>query len=275
MLNGKTFKSGEILQRAFLLKKRKNKAYSQRALARDLGVSPVFVTKILTGKKTLPQPRVKRIFQILDMDISQQSSFLKALALDTISEEQLKRVSAPRVMETDKMKNYQVESTEKFELLRDWFNMPILTYLTCHKLKSSAEEIAKYFDISVRQVQNSLLNLEKFGLITKNADNTWKKIDAHSYFPTTTSKSEVRDFHRQMIQKSYQELNKTAAEDFQKRLITGFSVAVNPENLETAKQMIADFMAQLSHTLSDGTCSEVYQCNMQMIPLKAVAKEKK
>ena len=78
MKTDKELKSFQILNKAFLAKKLKNSAYSQNALARDLGVSAVFVNKILTGKKPVPSERFKKIFQVLEMDFTLQSAFLKA-----------------------------------------------------------------------------------------------------------------------------------------------------------------------------------------------------
>lgn len=262
-----TLKSVQILNKAFAAKKEKNSSYSQRALARDLGISAAFVTKILTGQKSVPANRFKDLFKILDMDITLQSAFMKATVLEALPSEELRSMATRALLDESKIEDYARESTKKLSLLKQWYNVPILSYLTCETKDSSPAAIAKYFGISTKEATQALSLLEKEGLVKKEND-AWIKVSAHSYFPTTKSHEEVRDFHRQMIQKSYRELSKITQEDFEKRLITGFSIAVNPKNVEKAKAMVSEFLAEVSHVLAEGECEEVYQCNVQLFPLK-------
>lgn len=262
MATKKHQKPHDILAKAFKNKKSKNPSYSQSALARDLGVSSVFVSKILTGEKDVPSGRFKKLFTILDMDINQQVIYIKATLLNSVSEDLIDLAQMALLKESN-FENYKIESSKKLSVLKKWFNVPMLTYLTCDRLDYSPKAIAKYFNVGEAEVLESLNSMKDFDLV-ENKNGVWKKIENHSYFPTTQSKSDVRDFHKQMIQKAYQELSRTDAQAFEKRLITGFSIATNPENLEKSKKLIFDFLSELSHTLSDGVCTEVYQCNVQL-----------
>ena len=273
MASPKVSKSFQILNKCFQDKKLSNAAYSQRALARDLGVSSVFVTKVLTGQKGLPPERYKKIFHILNMDSSMQSTYLKAVVMESLPSAELRSLAKKALQENSKFENYERVPAKHFSFLRQWYNVPILSYLTCEGLESSVEAIAKYFSLSAKDVETSLQQMQKAELV-KLEDGKWIKIAPHSYFPTTKFLEDVRNFHRQMIEKSYKELSKTSAADFEKRMVTGFSIAVNPENLDKARRLITDFMGELSHELSEGSCEEVYQCNLQLIPLRA-AKDSK
>ena len=264
-------KTHQILVKAFEIKQSKNSAYSRSALARDLGVSPVFVTKILTGKKDVPPSRFKKLFQVLEMDISLQARFIKATILSALPSDELKDFASSTFLAESKMENYKAEPSKKFSLLRKWYHVPILTYLTCDTLDSSPKAIADHFGISEKEVVDSLERMQELGLI-EFKEGVWSKIVPHSYFPTTKSQEEIRDHHRQMIQKAFNELSKTEPEDFDRRLITGFSIAVNPKNIPKAKKMIFDFLSEVSHTLSEGDCKEVYQCNVQLFPFGKKAK---
>lgn len=258
-------KTHQILVRAFESKKIKNPSYSRSALARDLGVSPVFVTKILTGKKDVPTSRFKKLFQVLEMDVSLQARFMKATILNALPSEELKDLASSTFLVDSKMENYGNEPSKKFSILKKWYHIPILTYLTCQSLESSALAISKHFGITEKEVSDSLAQMQELGLIEKK-DGSWIKIVPHSFFPTTKSQDDVRNHHRQMIQKAFNELSKTQSDDFERRLITGFSIAVDPKNLPKAKKMIFDFLSEVSHTLSDGECKDVYQCNVQLFP---------
>ena len=56
-------------------------------------------------------------------------------------------------------------------------------------------------------------------------------------------------------------------QNFQRRLFTGFTFAFAPDRLDEAKNRILDFLSDLSSEMSQGSCSEVYQCNVQLFPL--------
>lgn len=260
-------KSSQILRKAFLLKQKRNEAYSQNALARDLSLSPVFVSKILTGAKSLPSGRFKKVFKTLEMDVTLQSTYLRAVVLEALPEGELQTLAKNALISESKIEHYGRQNSKQYGFLKQWFNVAILSYLTCDSLSSSPDAIAEYFDISEKEVQNSLREMAAAGLIEQK-NGVWLKTENHTYFPTTKSHEDVRSYHRQILQKAFKELSKTNEEDFEKRLITSFAIAVNPDNVGLAKNMIAEFMGQISHALADGDCKEVYQCSVQLIPLK-------
>lgn len=266
MESTRTLKSHQILLKAFKAKVKLNEAYSQRALARDLSLSPTFVTKILTGEKPVPSERYKKLFQVLNMDVSQQSLFIRSVVLESLPSTELRQLAKNAFQSEGRLENYEYEASKQFSVLKSWYNIPILNYLTCEGREKSAPAMAAYFGLTEKEVQHSLTEMEKIDLV-RQINGVWSKTSQHNYFPTTKSSEIVRDFHRQMIKKSYEELSKVAPEDFEKRLITSFSIAANPEHVERAKKMIADFLGELSHELSEGPCQEVYQCNVQFFPL--------
>jgi uncharacterized protein (TIGR02147 family) len=260
-------KSTQILRKAFLLKQKRNKAYSQNALARDLSLSPVFVSKVLTGAKSLPSERFKKVFKVLEMDVTLQSAFLRAVVLEALPEGELQTLAKNALIKESKMENYGRQSSKQYGFLKQWFNVAILSYLTCDSLSSSSDAIAAYFDLPEKDVQNSLREMAAAGMIEQK-NGVWIKVENHSYFPTTKSHEDVRTYHQQILQKAGKELSKVSEDDFEKRLITSFAIAVNPDNVGLAKNMIAEFMGQISYALADGDCKEVYQCSVQLIPLR-------
>lgn len=266
MENARIAKSHQILLKAFKAKVKVNGAYSQRALARDLGLSATFVTKILTGEKAVPSERYKKLFQVLNMDVSLQSLFIRSVVLESLPSSELRQMAKSAFQSESRFENYQYESSKQFGVLKNWYNIPILNYLTCETRERSVSAIATYFGLTEQQVQHSLTEMEKIELV-RQVEGVWSKTSQHNYFPTTKSSEIIRDFHRQMIKKSYEELSKIAPDDFEKRLITSFSIAANPEHIEPTKKRIADFLGELSHELSEGSCQEVYQCNIQFFPL--------
>lgn len=52
-----------------------------------------------------------------------------------------------------------------------------------------------------------------------------------------------------------------------RRRIIGATIAVNPENLETAIDSLNRFLLQMTQALGAGACKEIYQLNFQLVPL--------
>jgi plasmid maintenance system antidote protein VapI len=76
-------KSAEILRDVLEQKLKANSSYSSRAFARDLGVSPTYVSFLLNGKKKLTIKRALSVSQILKMTESQARVFLKSVVLES------------------------------------------------------------------------------------------------------------------------------------------------------------------------------------------------
>lgn len=57
-----------ILRSALERRQNLNPKYSLRNFAKDLSVNPSFVSRILTGKQTVPTSRLDQIIQTLEMD---------------------------------------------------------------------------------------------------------------------------------------------------------------------------------------------------------------
>jgi len=256
-----------LIKKAFQRKQEKNPAYSQRSLARDLEVSAVFVTKILSGEKEIPPQRIKRLVKVLDLDITSETLLYKAMLYYAvpIPEARALLLQGTQTLKPSKMADYRLESDTKFSLLSKWYNVALMDLLSCD-VEHSERNMAKVLGITVREVEEALQGLSQAGLIERR-DGLWKKVAARAFFPTSKVKSEVRDFHRQMIKKAYEELSKTSQADFDRRLITGFTVATNPAHLPQAKQLIFDSLSEVSDVLSQGPCEEVYQYNIQLFPL--------
>lgn len=274
MESERPYKTSQLLANALAIKQKRNPAYSRRAMARDLGVSAAFVTKILTGDKEIPPARLKKIFKVLEMDLSSQAAFMRATVLNSLPSSELKNMARLAFSQNAKIDSYKREPTTKFGIIRHWYIVAILDYLTCESLASTEQAIAAYFGITPVEVSKALKLLEKDELI-ENKNGRWNKKNNYTYFPVTKSHIEIREFHKQMIQKAFQQLSKITSADYEQRQITGFTIAVNPDHLETAKRMIVDFLGEISNTLSEGHCKEVYQCNIQLFPLRAPARSEK
>lgn len=257
-------KPHEILNTALLRKQERTGGYSQRVLAREMGVSPTFLSKVLTGKKVIPTSRLKKLSQFLDMDINLERHLMQAVLYHSLPTEDLRQI-AMEGYKPSKMMNYKPQARKKFGILKNWYNLAILDLLTCD-IELTPKIISKKLNISLPDVEHTLKSLETEGLAVEK-DGIWEKTEKQISFPTTKTQVEVREFHKQMIKKAYEELSKSRPQDFEDRLITGATIAVSPKNLAKAKQIIFNALSEVANCLSEDSCEEVYQMNVQLFPL--------
>jgi len=127
--------------------------------------------------------------------------------------------------------------------------------------------IAKRLGITVHQAKDGIATLSRTGFL-KTDGSRWEKNKERLRFPTVASHPSVRKFHSQMISKAARHLNHaTSKEDFARRLITGLTIAVNPEQIEAARAIIHKALYDVAEILTQGACTEVYQMNLQLFPL--------
>ena len=257
-----------LLVRALKRKQITRKGYSRQALARDLGVSAAFVTNLLNGKKLPPKDRLSALCRHLELDVPERLALYKAVLLGGSRDLSSLKLFQSNLDETKR----KISSGPISGALANWWNLAVLEGLSLETPYNEVENLRRSLGISRVQLDKSLLQLKEAGAIEYHEGLPVKK-ETHLYIPTGRSKAEIRAFHEQMILKARQELtSKTLDEDFHRRLITGFTFALNPNCTDSIKQKILKFLDEIAQEASQGECHEVYQCNVQFFPLTSRSK---
>jgi uncharacterized protein (TIGR02147 family) len=265
-----TAKIAALLKSALKRKKLNSPGYSLRALARDLGVSAPFVSNVVSGKRFLPTERLNDFSRILELDVHERELLMRATREQTFGPEPEEVSSRKSRSNAGVRKTTEVKTKS---LLSDWANLAVLEGLTLAPSPNQVDDLRTRLGLTPPQFKNALATLSALGLITTAEDGSYRKNDEHLYVAGGRSRKEVRDFHQMMIAKASAELrNKSAQEDYMRRLINGFTIAVNPSHIERLKIKMVEFMDQISQEASTGPCSEVYQLNLQFFPLTKQAK---
>lgn len=261
----KSMKPHQILKQFFDRKKEQNSAYSLRALARDAEVSPAFVSGILSGKKKIPVGKLEKFGEVLEIDATSIRSIKKAIAFDGMDEEIFRDIVSGGVRQDTNL--FKPLPRKKISLLSKWYYVAVLDLMTCHQFQSDETWISRKLGLLPSETKEALLVLKKLNLIEEEKGLLKKKIKKIR-FTTTQSQVEIRQFHKQMIQKALQELEfKTSTLDFNRRLIAGITLSASKKAIKKAKHKLSDVLHEIANELMDDTCDEVYQLNLQFFPL--------
>ena len=70
-----------------------------------------------------------------------------------------------------------------------------------------------------------------------------------------------------MLKRADEELDRTSASAFDRRLIMGITFSANAEKIAVAKKMLADALHEIAGFLMEGEGNEVYHLAAQLFPL--------
>lgn len=253
----------DILITSLRRAQRQNKKFSMRSLAQKMQLSVGFLSKVMNGKSELPLKRIPDFCEYLKIDDLQKQALLK-----TYQPHGLVAINTQNPLPISSIKKYEELGDRSFSLLDEWYYLPLLDLTTCVGFQSNVEWISQKLKITPEQTQSALSVLQKTGLLTINEDGSLKKTSMHLRFPTTTSSSQIRKFHQTMMKKSCDIMNKqTTHQDFNKRLISGISIAADSKKIEAAKIKLNQFLYDLTEELSDGDSDQVYHLAVQFFPI--------
>jgi transcriptional regulator with XRE-family HTH domain len=225
-------------------KKMKNPSFSLRALARQFGVSHTYLSLVIAGKKPPSQNLLLQLTEKTGID---------------------PRALATQGADSARPPGYEPIEVDQFRLMSEWYHLPLLDLIRTRGFKPEPEWIAKRLGISRREVEVAKNRLVRLGMLEINEAGSWRKTKRMLIVPTTRSHASVRNFHQTMIRKAGETLE--ANDDFNGRSITGTTLSLNPRKIPAAKKMIAAFEEQLLRFLTQGTCTEVFQLNIQLFQL--------
>ena len=262
----------KILTKAFGRKQAARPEYSRRSLARDLGVSPAFVTNVFKGKKSLPLARLTKIARHLELDIHERDRVLELVAREAFPTG-LPAFYGRQNSSDSVIGNRQVHDGPNTHLLSNWYIIAILEGIGLKSPHNSIAALRERFRLTQRQMDEALECLLQAGVIEMK-DGTPKRIGSHLYIPSGRSKKEIRSYHEKMILKAREELaQKISDTDFHRRLITGFTFSVHQDDIESLKANVLKFLDSFSRKATGKKGTDVFQCNIQFFPLTDLMKK--
>lgn len=232
----------------------RNRRYSLRAYARDLGISLGALSEILRGKRLLSPRMAKRLAPQLALDPRQECLFLNALPNET------SRASRLRV---DEDFQRHALADDQFRLIADWYHYGILSLMKTDDFEPSYAWISKRLGITAGEAELGIARLIRIGLVKRSG----RKLTRTKSWITTTSEvpsTALKRSHKQSIDQAGEALFKIPVE---LRDITSTTVATDASQLQAAKKLIRDFHIKLQSLLESGPKTEVYNLNIQLVPV--------
>jgi len=254
-----------VIRKAFERLQRQNPKFSIRALATKLGVSHVFMLKLLKGTATLPDKKIPALIKVLSLDELAQAELREALVFDAIKDklDAFPGLKTKRKLAAETFEEYPAKH---FSVLDNWYDLALLDLLTCHQDSGSTLELARALGLTSLEVEASLEKSSRLGLAVFE-NGKWSKSSSKIRFPTTTPTETTRRYYEQVLERAKAELKKSTPQDFARRSITNLSIAVDPTKVSDAKQKLQQAVYEIAQELASGTPQEVYHLTLALVPL--------
>lgn len=251
-----------ILNEEFSRRVEKNSRYSMRAFAKQLGIHPSALSRILSGKQRMSSGSALTVTQKIGL-----TGDVCRLFLQSVVDEQ-KKLESAQLGEAVQMPNLKVHpqkiTEESYAIIARVMCLALRELMLTDDFISEPDWMARRLGVSIEDVEKSLNTLAEAGLIQK-AEGRWVHTDRHLTAVNIKQSSEIRvKLQKEVVQKALQSLDK---DPFEQRGHYSMTMAINPERINEANRMIMEFMETLCDYLETGARKEVYQLSVQLFPL--------
>lgn len=242
-----------------------NSTYSLRAFAKRLGVDPGALSKILNGKKLITFELAEKITLGLQLDPEQKHEFFTSVASSFNGEKRKRKpLKLKSFLKDSKLSKPKDLTLDLFRTISDWYHYAILQLIKTSNFQHSSKDISKKLGISQMQSKQALKRLEELELI-KTEDG---KLFRTNHQITTGDLSITGPAFKKRIQQITDKSIESLLNDpIELRNHTTMTMAIDPEKIPLAKEMIQEFMDELSEALETKN-EKVYELQINLFPLE-------
>lgn len=247
----------KYLMQEFDSRKKRNRRYSLRAFARDIGLDQSFVSKILRGQKKLSKAMIISISNKLGMSADQVN---------------------PYVLSNEKgSSEYALVDDQYYEMLSDWVSFALLELL---KIQDGELKTPQYFaerlGVDLTRIERALNRLVEYQYLdVQPSDETlinYQLLKPHTVPQNHLATSEARrKLQQQFLKLSYDAVDNI---DLGSRAHMGLTVAISRKNFEEARKKLVKFYMEFGQlvqkTEGDPDLDSVYQLSLSFFPLTVV-----
>lgn len=245
---------------------RKNPAYSLRAFARDLQLSPAHLSQIVRGKEGFSRVSAQRAAQVIFRNPDEVEQFCNLV------ESQHGRSWAGREAATKSLtelwaKNKKNFDSQGFANVMTWYHLAIL-HLTDHKdFQSDPAWISKFLGITFAQTEMAIDQLLKADLLAEGPQGLCRKQGAFIH-SENIPRPVIRALHRQVLEKALLAID---GQPMDQRFLSSITFAASKENLAEIRESIKRFIAEVERISYKSTASqkeELTCLSLQLFNLK-------
>lgn len=243
-------------------KKKKNPRFSLRAAATQIGTSPATLSMFMNGKKNISLETGRKITKWLKLKSSESELFLKLIELDSSRDNEI-RNDISELIRICKTKPEPRTKIADFEILNDWRNVALMALYQSPVLrKKSTSQLAVIFGESEEEIEACIKKLIFKKLLTLTSEGQIQCATG-IVFESAIPKKELRNFHKTMLKKASEAVEKDYAEKF----IGSETFCLDKDAFELSKIYIDEFFKKMLELHMNSRKDQVYHLGLQFFKL--------
>ena len=237
----------QLLTKEFNNRRLRNSAYSLRAFSRDLGIGVTSLSDFFASKRDLSKSSIARVVDSLKL-----------------SEEEKQLIANERKRSLTPQESLKILIEEdQFRMISDWYYLAVLNLARIKSNRADPEWIAKRLGIETSQAREAVERLKRMKFLKvegKRMIRTTQTLATRTDIPSSAIKKHNTDILRLAERSIYND-------PVEAREISSSTIAINPEKLPKAKEILTRTKLRLTELLMDDSPSEVYALSFQLFPL--------
>ncbi|MBF0298186.1 MAG: TIGR02147 family protein [Oligoflexia bacterium] len=249
----------------------KNSAYSLRAFARKLAVSPSALSEILNGKRRVSRKFVQKTLTRLALPPNESYSILEHFPLVVVSPSKNnnstnnKNKAKSKTAEVAKNNMPSMElAMDQYHLISEWYHFAILSLVETENFSSDVKWIASRLNIKIPEAKAAINRLLKLGFIKEDSKGNLISTEIQYKTSDEVANLAIRRAHVRNLELAQNSLDKYGVGE---RDFTSRTFAIDVSRLSEAKKLIRKFREDMSNLLEVGKKTEVYKVCINLFPL--------
>jgi uncharacterized protein (TIGR02147 family) len=239
--------------------KARNPAFSVRALARKMGLSPAMTSRVLSGKRNVSLKLARQITEALLLDPQERSEILSLFP-----EKKPLRSDRP----TDQLDPLYLQlNADHFRMISEWHYFAILSLMKTRAFKSDFDWIGERLGLAASQVEQAVERLIRLELITR--DDSGNLLRSPSKFRTSDDVVNL-SVRKALFEGLDLARHALETEPLERRDFTSLTLAFPSSRMNEAKEMIRKFQDAFDARFEAGepeNTDEVYRLTVGLFPL--------
>jgi len=255
----------DVLRTELAARQRRNPAYSLRAFARDIVLSPSRLSEVLSGQQRLSVASAATIARRLAFDPERCSMLTDLVRMErATTQAERARIKRQIVAFQKQEKSYFLLQIDQFESIAKWYHLAILAAAEVRSYQGDLRKIALALDLPLAIANEAAARLVRLGL-AKTVEGTITAIKKKTKTPAEVPSTAVRSFHRQMLQKCLDSLDALPVE---RRFANNSLINVPEARLPEAKEFLMKMRQEFADRFEDHEAADqVFGLSIGFFPI--------
>lgn len=243
--------------------------FSYRYFSRVAGFkSPNFLKLVIDGERNLSSDSLQKFVKALKLDAKEGPFFRHLVLLGQATTLEEKKYFAEELIKSKFYKKLHPLKKVQYAYYANWYMIPIREMVGLKNFKEDPKWIAKQLkpNITTKEAEVALEQLEKLGLICREANGTLIKADEFVTTEEEVDSISVVSFLKSMANLGIQSIYDL---DEKERDVSAATITLSKENFVQVKTLIQNFRKELLaiSKQNTGANNNVYQVNFHLFPL--------